>query len=295
MASSATRGARSARIRPSLRHSPAAVDRATSWNTTATPPAGGPSPSRMPPCSSSQRPTVRDSGSTGSPAPAAPPTPYACGPPAASAPYSRSAAPPPTTTITSGPAAASPATARAAAAATLRSSSGGSLAAEPSASGISRGGCGQTAPAISMASVCLSYAHGGHPGARRARSGRQPCLSTRAIPGSLCQVGSGGWLTDGGHAEQHRWRCPGSTARGGRHGQAVLAGLPRVPAQGPPHRERRFVRDQVVRRRLGHHRGHHGGAAPPDRGRRTEEHTSELQSRFELVCRLLLEKKNKTH
>src|SRR5699024_250904 len=28
---------------------------------------------------------------------------------------------------------------------------------------------------------------------------------------------------------------------------------------------------------------------------RSEEHTSELQSRFDLVCRLLLEKKNKTH
>src|SRR5437868_11312061 len=29
----------------------------------------------------------------------------------------------------------------------------------------------------------------------------------------------------------------------------------------------------------------------PDPGRRSEEHTSELQSRFDLVCRLLLEKK----
>src|SRR5437868_8605413 len=29
------------------------------------------------------------------------------------------------------------------------------------------------------------------------------------------------------------------------------------------------------------------------RGTRSEEHTSELQSRFDLVCRLLLEKKNK--
>src|SRR5437868_9811479 len=29
----------------------------------------------------------------------------------------------------------------------------------------------------------------------------------------------------------------------------------------------------------------------PQRGRRSEEHTSELQSRFDLVCRLLLEKK----
>src|SRR5205809_1610474 len=40
---------------------------------------------------------------------------------------------------------------------------------------------------------------------------------------------------------------------------------------------------------------------PPDRPhlegitrRRSEEHTSELQSRLHLVCRLLLEKKNKT-
>src|SRR5690242_21616200 len=43
---------------------------------------------------------------------------------------------------------------------------------------------------------------------------------------------------------------------------------------------------------------------PPDRGRvgrplqihrRSEEHTSELQSHVNLVCRLLLEKKNKSH
>src|SRR2546428_9305131 len=31
------------------------------------------------------------------------------------------------------------------------------------------------------------------------------------------------------------------------------------------------------------------------RARRSEEHTSELQSRSDLVCRLLLEKKKKTH
>src|SRR5699024_11573142 len=31
---------------------------------------------------------------------------------------------------------------------------------------------------------------------------------------------------------------------------------------------------------------------PPEAGCRSEEHTSELQSRFDLVCRLLLEKKN---
>src|SRR3989442_4708014 len=33
--------------------------------------------------------------------------------------------------------------------------------------------------------------------------------------------------------------------------------------------------------------------APPTRGSRSEEHTSELQSRPHLVCRLLLEKKKK--
>src|SRR5689334_24550749 len=32
-----------------------------------------------------------------------------------------------------------------------------------------------------------------------------------------------------------------------------------------------------------------------DRSCRSEEHTSELQSQFHLVCRLLLEKKNHTH
>src|SRR5690606_42128592 len=34
-------------------------------------------------------------------------------------------------------------------------------------------------------------------------------------------------------------------------------------------------------------------SAPSKRSRRSEEHTSELQSRENLVCRLLLEKKNK--
>src|SRR5438067_11036932 len=33
----------------------------------------------------------------------------------------------------------------------------------------------------------------------------------------------------------------------------------------------------------------------PGEVRRSEEHTSELQSRFDLVCRLLLEKKKKQH
>src|SRR2546422_4304506 len=35
------------------------------------------------------------------------------------------------------------------------------------------------------------------------------------------------------------------------------------------------------------------GSAPPEPATRSEEHTSELQSRLHLVCRLLLEKKKK--
>src|SRR5438067_9437715 len=36
----------------------------------------------------------------------------------------------------------------------------------------------------------------------------------------------------------------------------------------------------------------HSRPQGPERDTRSEEHTSELQSRFDLVCRLLLEKKN---
>src|SRR5438067_6818784 len=57
-----------------------------------------------------------------------------------------------------------------------------------------------------------------------------------------------------------------------------------LPISGQPRR--------ACRRRLEHGRG---ACAGGDRGHallRSEEHTSELQSRFDLVCRLLLEKKN---
>src|SRR5436190_24388220 len=43
------------------------------------------------------------------------------------------------------------------------------------------------------------------------------------------------------------------------------------------------------------HHVHELDEPPPDRKCRSEEHTSELQSHSDLVCRLLLEKKNKTH
>src|SRR3712207_8696349 len=47
---------------------------------------------------------------------------------------------------------------------------------------------------------------------------------------------------------------------------------------------------QLVRARVPDHGGRHGHGRG---GERSEEHTSELQSRQYLVCRLLLEKKNK--
>src|SRR5699024_11854090 len=46
---------------------------------------------------------------------------------------------------------------------------------------------------------------------------------------------------------------------------------------------------QVHRWQIGHHRSTQEHEQPA----RSEEHTSELQSRFDLVCRLLLEKKKK--
>src|SRR3712207_9148644 len=45
--------------------------------------------------------------------------------------------------------------------------------------------------------------------------------------------------------------------------------------------------------RLAQYRGRHDGEPRYHRGHRSEEHTSELQSRQYLVCRLLLEKKKK--
>src|SRR2546429_2701997 len=52
--------------------------------------------------------------------------------------------------------------------------------------------------------------------------------------------------------------------------------------------ENRRVRRHRVQRGVRCHRSHVGQGVP-----RSEEHTSELQSRLHLVCRLLLEKKKK--
>src|SRR3712207_7633401 len=69
--------------------------------------------------------------------------------------------------------------------------------------------------------------------------------------------------------EGHEEPVPDRTGGRAAHGRAGIG--------GDPHDHRRLPRG------LPHHRRHGG--------RRSEEHTSELQSRQYLVCRLLLEKK----
>src|SRR2546429_5099998 len=57
----------------------------------------------------------------------------------------------------------------------------------------------------------------------------------------------------------------------------------------------RGTRDRTARADLRQAGGRHQGAAAGEhRTARSEEHTSELQSRLHLVCRLLLEKKKRT-
>src|SRR2546422_6356305 len=57
-------------------------------------------------------------------------------------------------------------------------------------------------------------------------------------------------------------------------------------------RSRRAARALPAPRRRGEE-GRHAYSLHLDPGERSEEHTSELQSRLHLVCRLLLEKKKK--
>src|SRR5207249_11146965 len=85
--------------------------------------------------------------------------------------------------------------------------------------------------------------------------------------------------------------------RSGREGVPWPASL-RRPEPSPPTRPRRapppsdgLDRRGPAARRAFPGEGRPGCRAPPPiRSRRSEEHTSELQSRFDIVCRLLLEK-----
>src|SRR5699024_11894976 len=65
----------------------------------------------------------------------------------------------------------------------------------------------------------------------------------------------------------------------------------KAPGVDVEHRRDRHI--DVVAREAALRAGHAEQRQSRDRMQRSEEHTSELQSRFELVCRLLLEKKKK--
>src|SRR5207249_12039639 len=71
----------------------------------------------------------------------------------------------------------------------------------------------------------------------------------------------------------------------GRARQALRGGHARAVREGVSRTARQTVLQAVAREYA-----QEFGAVPPAR---SEEHTSELQSRFDLVCRLLLEKKKK--
>src|SRR3712207_8790322 len=70
----------------------------------------------------------------------------------------------------------------------------------------------------------------------------------------------------------------------------LFRSLPAVGQRVADHHQRTGDGEHQVQRRAQHQREHHADG----RRRRSEEHTSELQSRQYLVCRLLLEKKNTT-
>src|SRR2546422_4728182 len=104
---------------------------------------------------------------------------------------------------------------------------------------------------------------------RGRRLAREPVVIARhdLVLENAEQIVHVGWL--GLHIGRRQGNCP-----------PILSGK----AFGPPAVERTELR-YAVERRL--------HAAGPARFERSEEHTSELQSRLHLVCRLLLEKKKK--
>src|SRR2546422_5127051 len=94
------------------------------------------------------------------------------------------------------------------------------------------------------------------------------------------------------------WSGPGDE-RGRRRQQAAVpdAAHPDQKPRGLPEVRPQAVHDRLSGRGLSLGRGavkdQRELAGLPGERRRSEEHTSELQSRLHLVCRLLLEKKKK--
>src|SRR2546429_3573425 len=72
---------------------------------------------------------------------------------------------------------------------------------------------------------------------------------------------------------------------------AIFRGASKTPAATSPPRESQSAAVSATRQSIPC-RDTAEASSPPRRPARSEEHTSELQSRLHLVCRLLLEKKN---
>src|SRR2546422_8174847 len=85
------------------------------------------------------------------------------------------------------------------------------------------------------------------------------------------------------------FRSPESDRHVGAQRAVRLAGRQVEPGGSVDGDDGRPERDEPLRQREHVAAGRAGGASPE----RSEEHTSELQSRLHLVCRLLLEKKKK--
>src|SRR6266496_1294175 len=126
--------------------------------------------------------------------------------------------------------------------------------------------------------------------------GRRPRRSSRPRPAALARAGRSG--RDPRRAAS-RSTPPHPAAHRARHRSPRPVVLPpRLPLVqlvrlDPGHPGRDPDRPPLPHRRGGAHPGPERGARRSGPGCRSEEHTSELQSRRDLVCRLLLEKKKK--
>src|SRR5690606_37235368 len=143
---------------------------------------------------------------------------------------------------------------------------------------------------------CLVAEHGDVPDSFARCRGRRAVSSAARPYGPRCAGGSGPGRGPPPCAREmpSTERCAPQRSRAPCRRSATRTGC--VPGPPRPRRSRSPTSAATARR--------HCATAQPTRrvarhGRRSEEHTSELQSRENLVCRLLLEKKkrlaNKTH
>src|SRR5699024_11835582 len=79
----------------------------------------------------------------------------------------------------------------------------------------------------------------------------------------------------------------------GPHYIQVLSDKLYIPSGSITYIVNKLEKKSLVRREIQSYNKRYCKVFITDEGERSEEHTSELQSRFDLVCRLLLEKKKK--